>query len=313
MNVIVDFLKNDQELSTFKEEVYTKDSDVEELRELFSKTENNYRLSAFPQRHKGQIWMVKNQYIDYMGMAKRTSHPIMVILTTEEDYINNLGFVRAYPISPFVEMASLDDLVCNDTSFTGFPFIIETWNEQPLLTEILDSFVGYCDINEITEHGRCSMEENESFRITEIRNAQHLGHSIMACMEYQENEHQELFTIDVFDNHSTKSIKSKKNKRNAYDGEDHFSYAAKAGKNSTYQESIIIDDWDFPFSMEVKEQIDGFVATIRPLEEVELKAQDGTSVKPIVTEDRMVFYPLKQGIYYIHSNNDNRTKEIRIK
>lgn len=81
--------------------------------------------------------------MDYEGILQSAAAPIMVLLVSQEEMIGEDGmFVRVCPISPFVEMASENDQICEEESITGFPFFIERWNEQPILTEILDKYVG---------------------------------------------------------------------------------------------------------------------------------------------------------------------------
>jgi hypothetical protein len=62
--------------------------------------------------------------------------------------IANESFVRIQPISPFTEFQAADEILISDNSIVGFDFIIETWNEQPILTELLDEFVGELDNDE---------------------------------------------------------------------------------------------------------------------------------------------------------------------
>ena len=52
-------------------------------------------------------------------------------------------------VSPFVEFKADDDIFCNDSSIIGFPFIIETWNEQPILLDLIDNYLGYFELNKI--------------------------------------------------------------------------------------------------------------------------------------------------------------------
>ena len=96
-----------------------------------------------------------SQYIDFEGEIQKSKHKTMVLLISEpEDLSEDVSFVRVCPLSPFIDMASLNDVLCNDASLVGFPFIVETWNEQPMLTEILDKYVGdySCDILESNEN-----------------------------------------------------------------------------------------------------------------------------------------------------------------
>jgi hypothetical protein len=87
-------------------------------------------------------------------------------------------------------MASKNDDVCKDSSKIGFPFLVETWNEQPLLTEILDSCLGYYEAHSVPESSELTSEQKQ-FREVEISKARFLNHSIVAFVSSLENKQEQ--------------------------------------------------------------------------------------------------------------------------
>ena len=143
MNIINDFLKNPI-IPEVKEDIIVSDKELASINDLFASNDVpvNY-LHLRPKIKENQIWTIKRSYMDYEGILQSAAAPIMVLLVSQEEMIGEDGmFVRVCPISPFVEMASENDQICEEESITGFPFFIERWNEQPILTEILDKYVG---------------------------------------------------------------------------------------------------------------------------------------------------------------------------
>ena len=73
--------------------------------------------------HKGQLWLTKTRYTDALGNDIKSSHPIIVLLTTSPFEYFDTEFVRAYYISPSVEMSSGDpkqDVVVSDVLLLDF-------------------------------------------------------------------------------------------------------------------------------------------------------------------------------------------------
>ena len=125
-------------------------------------------LRIMPKIKQNQIWTVKKNYLDYEGELQYSNHPMMVLITSDcEDLDQETQFVRGCPISPFIEMAGSDDQLCDDSSVTGFPFLIEVWNEQPMLVDILDKYVAdyYADMRETV-----SNLDQEQMKFREITN-----------------------------------------------------------------------------------------------------------------------------------------------
>ncbi|MBK8686611.1 MAG: hypothetical protein IPN26_17400 [Bacteroidetes bacterium] len=103
-------------------------------------------------------------------------------------------------------MATQSDEVCNDHSIIGFPFLVETWNDQPILAELLDEYVGDYElksnafaksdafelVNEpISDYLKATSETlseaQQEFRDIEISRAKYINHSILSLLSFLEN------------------------------------------------------------------------------------------------------------------------------
>jgi hypothetical protein len=211
MKTIIQFLKSEVgDFSDDSEKVNLAGVEIENLRNLFlsrSKSANQTsRLKIKPQIQRNQIWTVKNEYDDFQCVCQKTSHPLLVLINTEPDVIEGEDFTRVLIVSPFIEMATERDEVCEDPSIIGFPFLVESWNDQPILTEILDEYVGYYELELISfakseafelvnepdsEYLKASSETlsdiQQEFRNIEISRAKYLNHSVLSLLSFLEN------------------------------------------------------------------------------------------------------------------------------
>ncbi len=218
MNPINKFLKNSQLTGTERNENFRNTQDnLKRLNQLFTDSDIeksiNIAEKLLKSLQKHQIWSVKSEYTDFYGNIQKTIHPFIVYINTEIKEIENEKFARVNVISPFVEMAADDDEICNDNSIIGFPFILEHWNNQPILIDILDKYLGdYIAVNihksfiNKTENNVIEMvQEQESedyntepihisneiieFRQIELSRAKFLNHSVISVLSFIENKH----------------------------------------------------------------------------------------------------------------------------
>lgn len=213
MENIIQFLKNKLEnISEDTEIIENIDNDIKKLNSLFKNRSNisieTKHLKIQPIIQKGQIWTVKNEYEDFQGITQKTVHPFIVLIINDSDEIEGNHFVRVLILSPFIEMASERDELCDDSSIIGFPFIVELWNNQPMLTELLDEYIGqYISpksnslnqtrdfelSNEVNNENNNSTFENLSkdqieFRNLEISRAKYINHSILSLLSFLEKQ-----------------------------------------------------------------------------------------------------------------------------
>lgn len=163
METINEFLK-DSSYSDLQEEMLSVNADdVNHINKMFiSLHPERPRLSILPQMKENQLWTVQSSYLDFEGNMQHAKHKLIVMIVSGPDYLDSdTSFVRVCPISPFVEMSSEADCICDDSSIIGFPFVVETWNEQPVLTEILDKYVGdYNVLRNDKEDNPTSLQKN---------------------------------------------------------------------------------------------------------------------------------------------------------
>lgn len=195
MNKIIEFLKS----QSGSDNIPVKSIDKEklsksfiDLKSIFDTSESDdkriLKLKSKPTIKKGQIWLCKQEYYDALGNQIIGNTPYLVLVISNTENIANESFVRIHPISPFTEFQAADDIIISDNSITGFEFIIETWNEQPILTELLDEYVGELDNDEAMVHEtEVNLSNNQrEFRKTEIRNTEYLRQSINSLIGFEE-------------------------------------------------------------------------------------------------------------------------------
>ncbi len=156
MNKIIDFLQSQSENENISENSINKGklsksfNDIEKV--LFAseiEESNIFQLKNRPGKKKGQIWLCKQQYYDVFGNEIIGKSPYLVLIVNDVDKFADKNFIRIQPISPFTEFTASDEILIKDDSVVGFDFIIETWNEQPILTDLLDEFVRSLDVESL--------------------------------------------------------------------------------------------------------------------------------------------------------------------
>lgn len=318
MNIINQFLE-DPFLQDNENEAFTNDSHrLAEINESFSQHPyNKPTLHLLPSVKQNQIWSIKKEYLDYEGTLQINQVPMLVLSTTDPEYLDDdNGFIRVCPITPFVEMAADSDQVCDDLSILGFPFMIETWNEQPILLDLLDKFCGhyYADMTE--QNDSLNMDQRK-FRELEISRARFLNHSIIAYTNESDRAKAFSFTVDLC---YSNAVKTKHMPRvnnmtpvfiNLRDNEE-YATAAKHGRVLSENDCIDFESEEMPIRIEVRKKSQKFVLTIIPKVEIQLISSDKKTINGTSNDERIVFDGLKSGLYIIILS-DNKTISIRIR
>jgi hypothetical protein len=318
MNIINDFLKNPI-IPEVKEDIIVSDKELASINDLFASNDVpvNY-LHLRPKIKENQIWTIKRSYMDYEGILQSAAAPIMVLLVSQEEMIGEDGmFVRVCPISPFVEMAYENDQICEEESITGFPFFIERWNEQPILTEILDKYVGdyYWD----SSSKDCKLtNDQEEFREIEISNARFLNHSVIAFMNNLERSENFSFSVDVnYEDYSkTKHMPQMnvlKPRLIPLNGHEEYAMAARTNNIVSENDCIEFNYEHMPFFIEVRKKKAEFILTIIPKVEVVLRNLENKQIEGTSNSERIVYGGLRKGLYQIESPLLNKTITIRLK
>ena len=313
------FLKNPPDFRNDIPEIDVCEEDIAKANSIFS-SDNLTRatLKILPKFAEFQIWTVKSKYVDFCGELQISSHKQMVIIVSEPEALDeDTYFARVCPISPFIEMAASDDLICDDFSVVGFPFLIESWNEQPLLLEILESFVGTYYFN-LQESQSDINPEQRTFREIEISNSRFLNRSIIAYTAEQERSNNFSYSVDLFNSGIAKTVRmpimgiSNPNLIELPHNES-YAEAAKYGNVITDNDMISFNGEEIPFEMQIRKKEDGFVISIIPKTDIVLFDSRQNPLSFNSNNDRMVFHGLKRGLYSILIKSNNKLLTFRIK
>lgn len=203
MNPINKFLKDQSNLNfELNESIEFSSDSAEKLNLLFKKKAKYLNLTKIryikPEIQRNQIWIVKNKYSDILGIEHETPHMFYVIISSETFEIEGKKLVKVQIISPFIEMATNTDEICYNPAIIGFPFIIESWNDQPILTELLNEYIGYYERiksdsfkqgNQLNKELIESLSEDQKeFRKIEINRARYINNSVLAYLNYLEKK-----------------------------------------------------------------------------------------------------------------------------
>ena len=284
---------------------------LQEINQMFNKIQisSNKHLKMIRKLAKYQIWSVKNDYYDFLGNKLEADHPFIVIINRDPAEIEEESFVRVFVISPFIDYASKNESMCNDASIIGFPFLIETWNDQPILSEILDEYLG----DYLFEIGESTVKPNsivqEQFKELEISRAKYLAHSINSLLYFLENRQTSDVGVSIINLESQEFPKFfVENKLK----EPTYPLAAKSGIDSEdkyikYTSSVI------PFEIFVRKNENGYLLTIQPLSNVKLFDSKHDEILCSSNDERQVFDKLKKGFYYLETDQIQQSIKMRIK
>ena len=318
MNVINKFLSSSVDDATSDVNISVNENDVQYVNNIFASFNRSCpNLKILPKYKRNQIWTVKSQYVDFEGEIQTSKHKMIVLLISEpEELSEEISFVRVCPLSPFVDMASSNELICDNAALVGFPFIVETWNEQPLLTEILDKYVGdySCEIHESIEE---LSKDQQTFREIEISNARFLNQSIIAYTNEMERADYFSFSVDFMSDSKVRTIHMPKLNVQSptlipLTGHAEYAMAARSGNILTDNDCIEIDSVDVPFHIEVRKKNNEYILTIIPKVDVKLSS-NGKTFDCRSNDERIVYSGLKQGLYDIESPLTSKKITIRLK
>lgn len=320
MNKIIEFLQSQSGSGNIPANRIDKErlsKSLIDLKSFFDTSESGakriLKLKSKPKMKKGQIWLCKKEYYDALGNHIIGNTPFLVVIISEVESMVDETFVRIQPISPFTEFKAADDILIIDNSIIGFDFILETWNEQPILTELLDEYVGDLDIDFTMAH---ETEENLSnnqkeFRKAEIRNTEYLRQSINSLIEYEELKEENTVFLNIenslhlvkSDNEETKTI------RLINEPEQTYLQAAKKGgfkDRPTFLFHKTIEGVDI--NIKILEENDSYVLSVKQPKEIELKDSHNNLLKQSTPN---LYDNLRSGLYFIKVKGISN--EIRIK
>lgn len=287
------------------------EQDLQEINQMFNKIQisSNKHLKMIPNLAKYQIWSVKNEYYDFLGNKLQADHPFLVIINKEPAEIEEESFLRVFVISPFIDYASQNDSICNDSSIIGFPFLIETWNDQPILSEILDEYLGdyLFEIKQPVEEPLTTCQKQ--FKELEISRAKYLNHSITSLIYFL--EHRQTSDVGV----SIVNLESQEFPKFYVENElkePTYALAAKSGIDSE-DKYIKYTSSGISFEIFVRKNETGYLLTIQPLSNAKLFDSRDKEIPCYSNDERQVFDKLKKGFYCLETDQIQQPIKIRIK
>jgi hypothetical protein len=331
MKTIIQFLKSQIATSSEdSEKVDQPEKDIEKLRNLFSspsrKISQTKHLKIRPRVQRNQIWTIKNEYDDFQGITQKASHLFTVLINSTLNEIEGEYFIRVLIISPFIEMATDRDEVCKDPSIIGFPFLVETWNDQPILVELLDEYIGYYELrsesfiwskvleseNEPTSQDLKSENLNEiltEFRDVEISRAKYINHSVISLIGFLENRQSNDagVVISLFDRIEYPKFFIGKTQK-----EPTLSLAAKSGIE-TEDRYLVLENSSLPFKIFIRKNVDGFIISVDSSTNMELLTNTGKIIDGLSNKEKTVFANLKAGNYILINETIKQPIKIRLK
>jgi hypothetical protein len=201
------------------------------------------QLKSSPQIEKNQIWLCEKDYYDALGNRITSEIPFIVVIVNDVHAYAEQAVVRVQPISPFTEYEAEDDILITDDTIVGFNFIIETWNEQPILTSILSEYIGsiHPEANDIRRSKELSLNKDQKeFRKAEIVNTAYLRQSIISLLKYEENMEEAAIFLNI--DHSIYYPKKESSAGNWIDEKtpSEVSYLLAAKKGNTKQRATYL-------------------------------------------------------------------------
>ncbi|MCF8265722.1 MAG: hypothetical protein K9I71_07230 [Ignavibacteriales bacterium] len=332
MKTILQFLK-DKEIQNVEssEMLRTSDKGMENLRDLFktqfSLADKSKYLRIHPQIQREQIWSVKTDYDDFQGISQEILNPMLVWIGSVAGQIEAEDYIRVCPVSPFTELSAEDDEICEDSSLIGFPFLVELWNEQPMLTELLDRYLGYYQIktenrtkNEVLKSvGEPKAEytkgiialtpEQEEFRLIEISRAKYLNHSVLSLLSFLENRQEQNAGVVISWNDKIEYPQFFTEQHN----EKHTLLLAAKTAIDKNDEYWLADNPELPFKIFIRKDKNGFIITVMTSEKVRLVDQKNTELNCELDTQRSVFSNIDSGIYRLFYQGLNSPLKIRLK
>jgi len=271
------------------------------------------KLKSKPTPRAGQLWMIKSSYEDYFTNRVESDIPYIVLIVEENDNLENELFSRVQPVSSFIEFLAGDDYVVSDPSLIGFPFLIETWNEQPVLNEILDYCLGSFDIDQyFSFKGNVDLtEEKTAFRKLEVDNTAFLRHSILSYLRFlEERQTEDTGVIISINQHIIKPAFFADEIK--YDVP--YAYAAKTGIDNSNKYFELEDKLAARnIKIRIKRNVEDFILSVYSDIEFILKDNDNKILTGTKAEGRIIYTMLNPGLYYLESASTKSLIKIRIK
>jgi len=260
-----------------------------------------------------QLWLVKQNYIDNEGNFIAGSYPHYVLTSTKQENIGDMEFIRVQPISMFLNFASEGDIIVENEELTGFEFFIETWNEQPIQTCLLDQFIGELNTEEylLIENVLLSNEQKE-FRKYEIRNTEYLRNSVSSFLSWDENK-QSKNTGVIINIGNVPYYPPAEHRTQQY---SQYLVAAKSGGEDkseyfTTEKNTI----DIPYKIVVKKESNVFTIVIDGVENKVILTNNMGKMEEytVIKENKVIIQGLEKGTFTLEIDSFEEKINVRLK
>lgn len=276
---------------------------------------SKFQLKNSVKMSKGQIWLSKNKYYDTFGNKIISNIPYLVLIVSDIEKIAEETFARIQPISPFTEFQAEDDIVITDVEKVGFEFVIETWNEQPILSNLLDEYV--CQLenedHKIIETFLNLSNAQKEFRKTEIRNTGFLRQSVLSLLEFEALKDNKTIFLNIDNSvHYPEQINSEFKSIELFDyQEPNYLLAAKKGKLKDrltyfYKNTIA----GIEIEIIIIKEVNLFILSFKHPQDIELKDENGNVLNQFSPN---LYDELTSGLYFICINGIENEIRIRLK
>jgi hypothetical protein len=296
---------------------------LEKLNQLLEKKTDNRKKIRLAYRHDiqpYQIWSTRTRQYSIFAESIHTFYPYMVMIkTAPQIYPDNHAIIRVQPVSFIMDFLSEGDVVIDDMELLGIPFIIETWNEQPMLESGLQEHIGKLNLPLPKPSGPNSQNETEReqtsrFRYLEIQNTAYLRRPVLALVEYYEKFDHERCMIHDGDRPDLIPLM----KPETYVADSYMAMAAKSGSAGRQRQHLswkgILTDISceliiMPFDKQFDLVLSSDEGKLQ-LFDLELNP---VPVVPIQQPDRRIYQRIDSGIYFIGTEHQVGMEHLILK
>ena len=323
MKQIIEYLKNPIELSDIDNVIDFPETKIDlhyqKLLSLIpeggddSDKVNKQNAKPTPKPSVNQIWLTKQDYIDNEGNYIAGKIPSYVLTSSEQEKIRNMNFIRIQPISMFLDFASEGDIIVENEELTGFEFFIETWNEQPIQTCLLDQFIGELNTDEYLQIENVLLSnEQKEFRKYEIRNTEYLRNSVSSFLSWDENK-QSKNTGVIINIGNVPYYPPAEHRTQQY---SQYLVAAKSGGEDkseyfTTEKNTI----DIPYKIVVKKESNVFTIVIDGVENKVILTNNMGKMEEytVIKENKVIIQGLEKGTFTLEIDSFEEKINVRLK
>lgn len=282
-----------------------------------SQPPSNFKRLTVDEFIPGSIWLTKKRYTDFEGNDIEANIPYYVYLVGTESQLDDTTYVKVQPISPLTVFSGPGDVYVSNKEITGFDFIIETWNEQPITTNLLDKYIGHTTIempDQVADDVYQNMSsEQKEFRRLELENTKYLRNSILSYLSWGEKMQDDYGGV-VFNFNNSPTYPPA---HQISEPQSLYLAAAKVGASDKRQSFKYRQEIDNkPVSIEVIKNNDFHtIIVIADFDDLQLMNEDGKAMiinSSDPDNDLIVYRDLPSGLYILQEKHTDSSIRIRL-